>query len=1041
MWSARLLLAASLVLTSVTANAAPVPKDLSMRKASAATQARTSKRWIVAQATPAPAQPAPAPAQPAPTPPVETPPAEPAPPAEPVPEATTPPPAEPAPEAAPPAEAVDETAAEDEEDLEGSTEEVFIVTGSLIERKELTTASPVTVVSHEDLQNSGKVSVGDVLQNLPAQSNGINTNVNNGGDGSTRVDLRGLGSNRTLVLINGRRVVPGGLGADSSVDLNAIPLAMIDHVEVLKDGASAIYGSDAVGGVVNIITRNDYSGQEASGYTGTSQRGDGVVYDLSFVTGNTTKKSNVVFSAGISKMTKVMAGDRDWSATDHDFDYDAKEVYPLGSTTVPGGFLNIDEDNDGIPDPGNQTYQDEVLANCNKVTGQRPDGSNILAPCTRDPVTGKWRPFVGSGDPNDTYNFQPENYLVTPQTRYNVYSSGSYNFTERTRAFYEGMYLNRDSNRQLAPEPLVLQGIGGVISADSIYNPYGKDIEVYKRRLLEVGDRAQSENVNMFRIVAGFDGQLPDSLPIFNNGSWELSYNYGRTNAQIINRGNLIASHVANAIGPSYYDDPVAKTGAHCGTMAEPGPEDCVPLDLLSGAQGDTRTISPAMAKYLTYTGISSGYNEQQGVLGTIRGPLAKTPWGGFIAMGLGGSFRNEAGGSTPDPLTSTGDTTGNASEPTDGSFHVFEEFAELAIVPIVGQDFLKWAEINLAARAVEYSNFGNEATWKAGGLFRFKGGIALRGTYSTAFRAPAINELFSGNADNYETLRDPCATAVAGSPEDMQCTKENASRSDPSTQLRAVVGGNEDLNPETAKVFTTGVVWEAPMVEGLAITLDYFHFTIDDAIQTIGGDVILANCYSDPAHTNCDKIHRFDNGIIDFIDDKVTNVGGNETSGLDFAVSYEHATANAGRFRGQVEGSFLFKYIETNAEGVDREGRGVYDLGVRPDVKANLLLMWGMGHFGVGSNVRYIGEYKECPDNNCNNDDSVSRTVDATVTGDLFANYDFKSSAGKTMISGGVNNVLDVTPPAIYSQAPDADTSAYDFLGRYFYVRLTQAF
>src|SRR6185436_13049137 len=174
--------------------------------------------------------------------------------------------------------------------------EVITVTGSLIGRKEVDSPSPVSVVDKEKLQSAGITNVGDILQKIPAQGNAINAQNNNGGDGSTRVNLRSLGTNRTLVLLNGRRVVPSGLGADDSVDFGTIPLAMIERVEVLKDGASAIYGSDAVAGVVNVITRSNFNGTEASLYTGTSQKGDGNNYDLSFVTGHSSSKGNVMFA-------------------------------------------------------------------------------------------------------------------------------------------------------------------------------------------------------------------------------------------------------------------------------------------------------------------------------------------------------------------------------------------------------------------------------------------------------------------------------------------------------------------------------------------------------------------------------------------------------------------------------------------------------------------------------------------------------------------------------------------------------------------------
>src|SRR5437868_8422261 len=194
-----------------------------------------------------------------------------------------------------------------------AAEEEITVTGSRIRRKDLTTPAPVTVISREQVVASGKVSIGDYLQSLPEQGNSINTAVNNGGDGSTRVNLRGLGDSRTLVLLNGRRMVPGGTGADSSVDLNSIPTATIERIEVLKDGASAVYGSDAIAGVVNIITRKNYRQTDLGEYTGMSQHGDGTLYDFSVTTGTGGDRGNITFSAGYSNQQPTWAGDRDWA--------------------------------------------------------------------------------------------------------------------------------------------------------------------------------------------------------------------------------------------------------------------------------------------------------------------------------------------------------------------------------------------------------------------------------------------------------------------------------------------------------------------------------------------------------------------------------------------------------------------------------------------------------------------------------------------------------------------------------------------------------
>src|SRR3954447_12572967 len=222
-----------------------------------------------------------------------------------------------------------------------ATEEI-VVTGSRIRRKDLTTPAPVTVISREQVTASGKVSIGDFLQALPEQGNAINTQFNNGGDGATRISLRGLGSARTLVLLNGRRMVPGGTGADASVDLNSIPTASVERIEVLKDGASAVYGSDAIAGVVNVVTRRGLKGTEASAFGGVSQHGDGQTYDLNVTTGQSGDRGNVVFSAGYYKQQSVFAGDRDFSKFQLFFDPSAPagqgEIL-VGSGTIPAGRI------------------------------------------------------------------------------------------------------------------------------------------------------------------------------------------------------------------------------------------------------------------------------------------------------------------------------------------------------------------------------------------------------------------------------------------------------------------------------------------------------------------------------------------------------------------------------------------------------------------------------------------------------------------------------------------------------------------------------
>jgi iron complex outermembrane recepter protein len=944
--------------------------------------------------------------------------------------------------APPPAPALtdEELAALSEAEAESNPDgEVIVVTGSAIERREVTTSAPVSVVDKKDLESAGLATVGDILQNLPAQSNGINAQANNGGDGSTRVNIRGLGTNRTLTLINGRRVVSGGTGADLSVDLNAIPLAVIERVEILKDGASAIYGSDAIGGVVNVITRNDLNGSEATIYTGTSTRGDGFGYDISLVTGTTSKKGNVLFSAGYQNQEPVFAGDRSFSDHDKAYDYEAKEQSNSGSSAILGGRLNtkaLDKNGDGKPDPGVN------------VCGLKADGTPIQY-CRRQGAD--WVPYV---TPGDFYNYQPDNYLYTPSERYNVFSTGSYKVTQNVRAFFEGSYINRKSDQRLAPEPFFGDS-STPISSKSVYNQLGVTVLGYNRRLQEFGPRRQFENIDTFRIVTGLDGAIPESVPGLADWKWDLSFNFGRTQGTQQNSGNLIVSRLATALGPSYFD---ANGVARCGVDADNTIAGCVPLNLLAGA--DAKAVTKDMIKYVTFTGVSSGYNRQQTLLGNLHGRLAKTPWGGDIALAVGADYRREGGGFTPDPLTSTGDTTGNASQPTDGSLNVKEGYAELSAVPVVGKGAVQWLEVNLAARAFDYNTFGSGVTWKVGGLFRTVGGLGLRGTYSTAFRAPGVAELYAGLADGFPQVEDPCDTTPPSSDGPVvltptvaaQCAKQNVpiDAAFGTAQQRSVSGGNPNLKQETAKVLTAGLVFEPPAVKGLAFTVDYFNVDITDAIQALGSSVILANCYNRGLDQFCANVKRdAANGyVIDFIDDAVKNVGGNATSGVDFSVAYDHSH-NFGRFRHSFEGTYLRNFDVDNTLQV-LHYKGNYDAGVYPDLKTNFTTTWAKDGVSAGFNIRFVSSYDECDAGDCNSlatEDAATRAmltrkVDANTTADIFAGYTTKTAAGVTSLSVGMNNVLDQDPPLIYTGfAGDSDSSTYDYMGRFVYARMSQQF
>lgn len=905
--------------------------------------------------------------------------------------------------------------------------EEIIVTGTRIPTLEVTTAAPVTTVNRTQIQSSGRTSIGDILQNLPEQTGGINTQVNNGGDGSTRINLRGFGTNRTLVLLNGRRMVPGGTGADSTVDLNTIPTAAIERIEILKDGASAVYGSDAISGVVNIITRTDYDTTEMSGFTGISQRADGRIFDVSVTTGKSTERGHVMFSVGYLTMTEVWAGDRDFSRFDYGvsgYDWATAQKYTGGSSSIPNGRF-------GKPSGMGNAQWEALIA-------QYPNARNFTIG-----ADGRWRPFNGSGVTEaggDFYNYQPQNYLVTPQRRLNFFSTGSIKLMGSVQGYYEAIYTHRESEQKLAPEPLFTDQEGLTVSKDNVYNPWGVDFTTVRRRLVEFSNRTYTQDVDTFRLVTGLKGNFTKSW------NWDLSINYGRTQGVSTKAGLLQRSKLANAVGPSFVD---ADGVARCGTVDAPI-DGCVPINLFGGAG----TISDESRKYLTYQGTARGFN-QQIVLAAATGAelfkIGNAP--APIGVAAGFEHRRESGASIQDPLTAQGDTTGTKSSDTQGSYTVNEAYAEVH-VPVLSR-IGAWAgpgtllDLSGAARFVSYSSFGANFTYKAGARVSPIKDFTLRGTYSTAFRAPSVAELYLGSSDDFPNVTDPCANRTQGTALDTACDAQNVpdDLADDRGQLLTRIGGNATLEPETAKSFTMGAVFEPRWVKDLTLTIDYYNIAVTNAIQSVTADVILASCYPTQggAPSYCDRIHRGADGLIRSIDDPNSNVGGDAMSGVDFQVDYSPLTP-IGAVGATLNVNYLGFFDRTLADGRVINAKGTYDLSVvLPPWKANLTLSWANWGFYGSITARFRQGFRECENNACQQTDPSAppprtRNIEGYGAADLNMGYKLSHPGGSaTNFSFGMNNVFDATPPYIVNGFTAAsDNTAYDYMGRYFYLRLS---
>jgi outer membrane receptor protein involved in Fe transport len=571
----------------------------------------------------------------------------------------------------------------------------------------------------------------------------------------------------------------------------------------------------------------------------------------------------------------------------------------------------------------------------------------------------------------------------------------------------------------------------------------------------EVGDRISEDINDVFRVVGGFEGEL---LPkhISDTWRWRASAQYGRTNTHFRQMGLFLIDRTQTALGPSFQQN----GQRFCGTPDAPI-AGCVPLDILHGAN----SISPEMADYIAYAPTISGFNQSWSTLATANGRLVKTPWGGDIRAAVGGEYRQESGGSFPDDQLSAQNVVGNKTTPVEGSFSVREAFAELSVVPVTGQDWAKWVEANASMRVFNYSNFGTDYTWKVGGIWKVSPGISLRGTYSTAFRAPTVNDLFSGNASGFPFATDPCdAQAIANNPTAQRNCATPIGKlaavpngfTDTDAQHQSTGGGNPKLKPEKADIFTAGIIFEPTFVNNLAFTTDLYNVKVRNSIDTPSAQAILNNCYLRDDRRDCDKIQRGSNGKIENILTNLDNItdGGEETTGIDFGAVYAHTTP-IGAFRYSAGGNYVLLWNKIRGDNLFR-GAGVLEpnIGYLPRLRMNYYAVWAFKQFGAGTNVRYIHSATECENKDCSpqtvTDDSgamqtvpaLSRTIPVYVTADLFGEYRLKTQFGISKFAVGVNNLLDKTPPFISGgDAFATDAETYDFMGRFIYVRMTQTY
>ncbi len=894
----------------------------------------------------------------------------------------------------------------------GAVDEV-VVTGSRIRRKDLTTPAPVTVIERKAIEESGVVGLGEFLQTLPSQGNALNARANRGNDGQVRVNLRSLDSRRTLVLVNGRRMVSGSTG-ETVVDLDSIPLAAVERIEVLKDGGSPIYGSEAIAGVVNVILKERFEGTQLSALGGVSSRGDAQSVDLSLSTGIAGARGSALFSIGWQEQRPVMGNARGWAAKPLLYDFERGAVVPGGSFYTGNGALSIWDESVCAGDPGAMTPA--LRAACEHIAG---GGENLFV---RDPETGAYRPWSA----DDTYNFQDDFYLLTPARRLQLFSAGHSQLLPAVRAFYEASFVNRRSRTLNPPEFVDVR-----VSGQSLSNEFGTDL-LLSRRLMEFGRRVFHTEQNTFRIVTGLDGALGEWAGPLRDWRWELAYLFGRNSSHARLEGLVRGPALDAAVGPSYLDGGVPTCGAPGAPI-----EGCVPIDLLHGVGA----LTPEQRRRIGFTGMDEGVNELQVLSFTSSGALFSL-WADRPArLAAGFDHRRESGGSFPDPVIAAGESIGGSQEAVSGRYATAEWFAELSLPLVSGRTALHDVELLAALRTVRYSTFGAHTTYKLGARWAPVRDVTLRGTWSTAFRAPDVLELYQGGADVFPRASDPCAEPGAS-----PLCPAGAGGTDESIRTRT--GGNTELEPETARILTAGVVFQPRWLPDLSLAVDYWDIDLEDTVDRIGTQPILDGCYTaDPAESNegyCARVHRDPvTGAIDFVDDRLENIGGTRTSGVDVAARWRVPARALGRFELAADATYLLRFDKTFSDGTVTEAAGTYGLSplVLPRWRWNAGLGWQRGDLGASTTARYVGSYDECEDGLCVETPRRTRRVSSNLVFDVAASYQLRTAAGTTALQVGVRNVLDSPPPMVFTAADNNTDPTYDSVGRYWWGRVTQSF
>jgi iron complex outermembrane receptor protein len=941
--------------------------------------------------------------------------------------------------------------------------ETVIVTGTRIRRTvDEATASPITIIDQATISESGYQTAGELLQQLPGIS-GAATNpaVNNGGGfGESNVELRGLDAKRTLVLLDGRRIgVVGGPGSSGAVDINQIPVNIIDHVDVLKEGAGAIYGSDAIAGVVNFVTRKGIGGLEITGEYGQTGRQDGNHHSIGLLWGGSTEKFDFVLSGSYTKQKAVYAGARDFSknALYLYSGSSGKFITAAGSSRVPNGRASIPKTlPNGAPNP--------------QFTQFNTDAAGAPAPCTSSSTNVTRIPGTDGTAATDyqclhgSYNFQPQNLLITPQERGALFASSAYHFNDDLEAYATVLDNKTHSGFEIAPLPFDATADNVIISAQNQYNPFGVDFggltttnSNYRTRFVTLGDRLSKADSDNKLLNFGVRGKLPFTSDWQFDGN--LGYNREDQNAQVF--GYVYFPGLAQEVGPSFTD----ASGSHCGTDAAHEIAGCTPINFFD--LDSPQTISQLQALSTSYhTDNSFTYKTAQL---DFNGTVVTLPAGDLRAA-VGFQYQKQEANFSSDYLVhgqaplfiscliSEEACTGDSS----GGYDSKEVYGEALIPVLKDLPGVKSLNVDIGVRHSDYSLFGS--TTKSQFKLEYKpvADLMVRGTFAQVFRVPTLIDLFAAPLNTSSTYADPCygttPAAAAANPNLAKVCNgayqlNGAYSYGGTSQVTGLILSNPDLKPETGHVWTTGLVLQVPGQENLSFTADYWNYDIKNVITPLDVNYSSQQCLATGSDTFCGLIHRFttgnNQGTLEVFDQPTVNLGELKTDGVDYDVNYKLSNTPIGSFRFDVAATWLDKYLSIPIEGATpQEVAGTFDrqFGNYAKWRGLTSVGWNLGPFDGLIQGQYIGH--EVIHNPATQNAAVFGTpqadenIGSVIYVHLTLGYTVKPTNTKIMV--GVQNLLDKQPPLIplnTSLNADTDVSTYDTLGRRWFVSFLQKF